>query len=131
MSESFENSLLRRQLKKHLGRTVTDADWLAFLKAVGDSYNQYEEDQNLLERALELSALELTRVKDSIQLVSDRQKAILDTRDAKKPAQSLDEHRQTWKKNLGSARHKQPGKQRSRQSRGRPKQRPGHAPEPC
>ncbi|MBC7923717.1 MAG: response regulator [Ferruginibacter sp.] len=79
MNGPFENSSLRRQLKKHLGdRAITDADWLAFLGAVDDSYNRYEEDRDLLEKALELSSLELIRVKDRIQLVSDQQKAILD-----------------------------------------------------
>jgi len=54
------HKLLKRQIAKYLkGRTEFPKDLQNFLGAVSDAYKQYDEERDLLNRALELSSQEL------------------------------------------------------------------------
>lgn len=54
------HSLLRRQIRKHFGSPEqVPAELWPFLEAVQNSYEHYEDGQNLLSRAVELSSQEL------------------------------------------------------------------------
>jgi len=54
------HSLLRRQLKRHLGHAddVPD-DWHDFIAAVNQAYHQSDSDRHMIERSMELSSEEL------------------------------------------------------------------------
>lgn len=51
------NSLLKRQIRKYLKAKKPDHD--AFIDAVNDSYNEYEEQLSMLQRAIKVSSDEL------------------------------------------------------------------------
>lgn len=54
------HSLLRRQIKKHLGpEAAADPAWAAFLDAVDAAYRESDEDRRMQERAFELASREL------------------------------------------------------------------------
>src|SRR5215208_3049202 len=53
------HSLLRRQLRRHLGSNPVPPDMAGFVDAVEDAYRQFDADRGMLERSLELSSQEL------------------------------------------------------------------------
>jgi PAS domain S-box-containing protein len=58
--QSGSHSLLRRQIKRHLGANDEIAGpWARLLKAVDEAYRQGDDDRAMLERALEISSQEL------------------------------------------------------------------------
>ncbi|MEZ5353416.1 MAG: HAMP domain-containing sensor histidine kinase [Bryobacteraceae bacterium] len=55
------HSLLRRQIRRHFGddpATIPD-EWLPFLNAVRQAYEQFDDDRRMLERSLDISSSEL------------------------------------------------------------------------
>jgi diguanylate cyclase (GGDEF)-like protein/PAS domain S-box-containing protein len=58
MSE-LRHSLLRRQLRRHLGGGQPPAEFLPLLDAVDAAYSEFDADRAMLERSLELSSAEL------------------------------------------------------------------------
>jgi PAS domain S-box-containing protein len=77
----FSNNLLNRQLKKYLKDTKIDSltpEMVNLLASINESYNHYEDDRQLMNRAMELSSGELTSSKEKIQDVADEQKVIID-----------------------------------------------------
>jgi two-component system sensor histidine kinase/response regulator len=58
--QSGSHSLLRRQIKRHLGANdEITGPWARLLKAVDEAYRQGDDDRAMLERALEISSHEL------------------------------------------------------------------------
>jgi diguanylate cyclase (GGDEF)-like protein len=54
------HALLQRQLKRYIGNEALIPDgWQAFLEAVNEAYVDFDADRRLLERALNISSLEL------------------------------------------------------------------------
>lgn len=77
----FSNNLLNRQIKKYLKDTKIDyltPEMVNLLASINDSYNHYEEDRQLMNRAMELSSGELLSSKEKIQLVANQQKVTID-----------------------------------------------------
>jgi light-regulated signal transduction histidine kinase (bacteriophytochrome) len=62
----MSHKLLQRQLKKHLGEFQNDPRLTAFLKAVGESYEHFDRDRQLLERSMNISSEELREANKSI-----------------------------------------------------------------
>lgn len=72
-TESLNNKLLKRQVRKYLGSIENiPEDVLPLLKAIDQSYGHYDSDRELLERAMDLSSEELsttnTRLREELQL---------------------------------------------------------------
>lgn len=64
-----EHRLLKRQLRKALGRNATiPSEWRAFLDLVNDTYVHGDEDREMLERSLELSSKELLQTNRDLVL---------------------------------------------------------------
>jgi two-component system, cell cycle sensor histidine kinase and response regulator CckA len=62
------HKLLQRQLKRCIGGPApSPEEWLAFLAAVNEAYEQSDADRTLLERSLELSSQELTQINESLR----------------------------------------------------------------
>jgi len=58
--ETSLHSLLRRQLRRHVGHPDTvPPEWHAFLDAVNQAYRQSDVDRLMIERSLDLSSEEL------------------------------------------------------------------------
>jgi PAS domain-containing protein len=58
--QSGSHSLLRRQIKRHLGANdEVTGPWARLLQAVDEAYRQGDDDRAMLERALEISSQEL------------------------------------------------------------------------
>ncbi|MCX6146099.1 MAG: PAS domain S-box protein [Candidatus Kapabacteria bacterium] len=77
----LSNNLLNRQIKKFLKKENFNDLTLEvqnLLIAINESYNHYEDDRQLMNRAMELSSGELTSSKEKIQDVADEQKVIID-----------------------------------------------------
>src|SRR5436189_1683979 len=56
------HKLLLRQLKRHTGAVDINAipeEWKKFVEAVGQAYEQSDDDREMLERSLELTSREL------------------------------------------------------------------------
>ena len=71
MAPSF-SSLLRRQLRKYLGKDyMPDPELEPFLVAVDRAYNDYKADQGLLEHALTVSSQELSEANKKLQKESE------------------------------------------------------------
>src|SRR5579863_186623 len=67
------HSLLKRQVKRHLGDHATlPPSWHAMLAAVNEAYLQNESDYSMLERSLELSSQELRVANADIRAVYER-----------------------------------------------------------
>ncbi len=65
------HKLLARQIKKHLGEEFLNNPSVEhFLSIIADTYHQYEEDRDVLERTMELSSTELT---ESFQKLREQQ----------------------------------------------------------
>ena len=59
-AQAGSHSLLRRQIKRHLGAIdEMTGPWARLLQAVDEAYRQGDEDRAMLERALEISSQEL------------------------------------------------------------------------
>ncbi|MDA0266165.1 MAG: ATP-binding protein [Cyanobacteria bacterium] len=81
MSYAYQNRanrpwhrLLQRQLKRHLYKKATDLadlpeELVRFLAAVNEAYHQFDLDQAMLERSLELSSQELLEANGKLQQV--------------------------------------------------------------
>ena len=64
------HSLLKRQLKRHLGDTNSiPHEWQSFLEAVNTAYEEYDADRRMLERSLELSSQELLQRNSEMRAV--------------------------------------------------------------
>lgn len=74
----MSHKLLQRQLNKHLGEFQHDPRLAAFLKAVGESYEHFDRDRQLLERSMNISSEELREANESISNeINKQQLAIL------------------------------------------------------
>lgn len=72
------NRLLKRQLKRYFGGIDNVSDEVkAFVDAVERSYNHYEEDRLLLERAMEISSEELVEANHQLRAEAKAQKAVM------------------------------------------------------
>lgn len=81
MSYAYQNPadrpwhrLLRRQLNRYLHKEVADLsdlpeEWVGFLAAINQAYHQFDLDQAMLERSLELSSKELLEANAKLQRV--------------------------------------------------------------
>jgi light-regulated signal transduction histidine kinase (bacteriophytochrome) len=55
------HKLLEKQIKKYLDKTIVeDVSFQAFLQAINESYQHFDKDRDILERAMETSSIELT-----------------------------------------------------------------------
>jgi PAS domain-containing protein len=64
------NSLLKRQLKKLLGPSdPIPSEWQRFVEGVGQAYDQFDDDRNMLERSLDLSSAELVGANSQLQAI--------------------------------------------------------------
>lgn len=62
------NKLLQRQVQKHFGNPDTvPAEFSALLKVIGESYDHYEKDRNMLERSIELTSTEMIELNDKLR----------------------------------------------------------------
>lgn len=61
------HGLLHRQLKRYIGDdTLVPDNWQAFLKAVNETYVEFDADRRLLERALNISSQELFQLNEEL-----------------------------------------------------------------
>ncbi|MBL8239555.1 MAG: response regulator [Bryobacterales bacterium] len=65
------HSLLRRQLKRHLGAAAPPEGWEAFLDSVDQAYRQADDDRMMVERSLELSSRELHEANHGLWLAKE------------------------------------------------------------
>lgn len=64
------HNLLKRQLRKYFGDINTIPNgWMQFLELVNNSYWEFDNDRNMLERALELSSQELLEANSEMRAV--------------------------------------------------------------
>lgn len=72
------NRLLKRQLKRYFGSVENLPEELKpFVDAVERSYNHYEEDRLLLERAMDISSEELVEANQQLREEAKAQKAVM------------------------------------------------------
>jgi two-component system sensor kinase FixL len=72
------NRLLKRQIKRYFnGPENIPEEMLPFIKAIEYSYNHYEEDRLLLERAIDISSEELVEANQQLRREAKAQKTIL------------------------------------------------------
>lgn len=62
----YDSKLLNRQIRKNLRGAPIPKEMEGLLAIVSDAYNHYEESTKLLQRALELSSVELNQAKNKI-----------------------------------------------------------------
>jgi serine phosphatase RsbU (regulator of sigma subunit) len=62
----FENKLLQRQIRKYLRGAPIPKEMEGLLNIISEAYDHYEENLNLMQRAVELSSLELNQAKNKI-----------------------------------------------------------------
>ncbi len=62
----YDSKLLHRQIRKYLRGAPIPSEMEALLAIVNDAYNHYEENLKLLQRAIELSSVELNQAKNKI-----------------------------------------------------------------
>jgi serine phosphatase RsbU (regulator of sigma subunit) len=62
----YNSKLLNRQIKKYLRGASIPQEMEGLLAIINDAYNHYEENLKLLQRALELSSIELNQAKNRI-----------------------------------------------------------------
>jgi signal transduction histidine kinase/ActR/RegA family two-component response regulator len=67
-SDKF-HSLLRRQLKRHLGDGAPSPDLARFVEAVDEAYREFDADRAMLERSLELSSQELLQANSEMRAI--------------------------------------------------------------
>lgn len=63
------HSLLKRQLRRHLGDKPIPDEFREFLNAVNDAYESSDQDRKMLERSLELSSQELFQANAELRAV--------------------------------------------------------------
>ncbi len=62
----YDSKLLNRQIRKYLRGAPIPKEMEGLLAIVSDAYNHYEENTKLMQRALELSSVELNQAKNRI-----------------------------------------------------------------
>ena len=62
----YDSKLLNRQIRKYLRGAPIPKEMEALLAIISDAYNHYEENLKLLQRAIELSSVELNQAKNKI-----------------------------------------------------------------
>jgi serine phosphatase RsbU (regulator of sigma subunit) len=62
----FENKLLQRQIRKYLRGAPIPKEMEGLLSIISEAYDHYEENLTLMQRAVELSSLELNQAKNKI-----------------------------------------------------------------
>lgn|GEM_PF-3536222 len=73
------NKLLQRQIRTILGQDFApDEKMRQFLNSIDETYEFYEDDRKLLERAMEISSMELTEANETLRAQSRHQQQILD-----------------------------------------------------
>ncbi|WP_055447647.1 sensor histidine kinase [Lacinutrix mariniflava] len=73
------NSLLKRQLRKFLSEELKENKELAvFLNAVDSSYNNFEEQSTMIQRAMAISSDELYAANRKLQNEAEEQKKVID-----------------------------------------------------
>lgn len=64
------HSLLKRQLRKHIGNTLPDfPGWDAFIQQVNEAYKEFDVDRNMLERVLDISSQELFEANSQLRAI--------------------------------------------------------------
>jgi two-component system, cell cycle sensor histidine kinase and response regulator CckA len=64
------HSLLKRQLKRCFGdHYQVPEEWAAFIQAVDEAYEEFDDDREMLERSLELSSQELLQANSEVRAV--------------------------------------------------------------
>lgn len=72
------NSLLKRQIRKYLSpEMVEDENMKAFLNAVSNSYNNFDEQSVMIQRAMQLSSEELFHANAQLRKESEGQKKVI------------------------------------------------------
>jgi len=72
------NPLLKRQIRKYLPEELKgSADLQVFLKAVGDSYDNLDDQFKMTQRAMKISSDELFEANRSLQLETEQQRSLL------------------------------------------------------
>jgi len=75
---TFRHRLLQRQVRKHFGATPPDAPGLAaFLHAVDEAYEQQDLDRRLVDRAMNLSSVELGQAMERLKAQHAVDQAVL------------------------------------------------------
>jgi PAS domain S-box-containing protein len=69
MSDGELHSLLRRQLKRHLGDAASSPELARFIAAVDEAYREFDGDRAMLERSLELSSQELLQANSEMRAI--------------------------------------------------------------
>lgn len=73
------NSLLKRQIRKYLtANQASDKNLKAFLRAVGNSYNNFDEQYTMQQRAMTISSEELSDANKKLQNEATSQKAVIE-----------------------------------------------------
>ena len=73
------NSLLKRQIRKFLSDELKNNEGLSeFLKAVDLSYNNFDEQSSMIQRAMSISSDELYTANRKLQKEADEQKEVID-----------------------------------------------------
>ena len=73
------NSLLKRQIRKHLPDEFVENElYDSFLNAVSDSYNNHAEQLALMQRAMKISSDELSEANRALRTKADNQEKIID-----------------------------------------------------
>lgn len=74
---TYRHSLLKRQIKRHLGKDKIPPEWESFLHAVDSAYEQFDDDREMLERSLELSSQELMEANSGMKaLLADLEQRV-------------------------------------------------------
>lgn len=72
------NSLLKRQIRKYLNKDLANSKELeAFISAVNHSYNNFDEQFIMLQRAMTISSDELFKANQSLQKKTEAQKKVI------------------------------------------------------
>lgn len=65
------HKLLEKQIKKHLENKISnDTSFRSFLQAINESYQHYDKDRDIIERAMETSSTELTDANRKLRIES-------------------------------------------------------------
>ncbi|KJD33696.1 histidine kinase [Tamlana sedimentorum] len=72
------NSLLKRQIRKHLSGDLAENEQIkAFIEAINHSYNNFDEQFVMQQRAMQLSSEELFSANQKLQEEADAQKVVI------------------------------------------------------
>ena len=73
------HATLKRQLKRHWGNPeAAPPEWRPFLRAVSETYREFDKDRGLLERSLELTSEELIQANTALRESEMRYRTFLD-----------------------------------------------------